>query len=284
MSVERSTLCNIIVRLRAVEDPRQVARTLKSVDHALAVMEFLAGVTDPQTLTAVSQRFDMPKASMHRLLATLRFHGYVAKDPITARYSFGMTTMRLAQRADAAASRAQDRRRAIWWRWQRTDKTVLLVRDGGAVATTENLDSCRPLLATYSPGRPAPLYDVSLGMALLASSPDAEIRDVIISTHAAVYTQQSNPMVDAVGHDVRSTCTNGEAINYEYYRDGVCGVAASVNGLDPRGAVVAIAACVPGIRFESQLDSLRELIVVAAGTASSALTTDTVTTSNIVAD
>jgi DNA-binding IclR family transcriptional regulator len=85
---------------------------LKSVDHALAVMEFLAGVTNPQTLTALSQRFDMPKASMHRLLATLRSHGYVAKDPITAGYSFGATAKRLAQRADAAENRAKDCRPA----------------------------------------------------------------------------------------------------------------------------------------------------------------------------
>lgn len=116
-SMGRSTLCNIIVGLRPVEDPRQVARTLKSVDHALAVMEFLA-VTGPQTLTALSQRFDMPKGTMHRSLATLRFHGYVAEDPITARYSFGVTATRLAQRADAAESRAKDSKPTIRWRWQ----------------------------------------------------------------------------------------------------------------------------------------------------------------------
>jgi DNA-binding IclR family transcriptional regulator len=57
--------------------------TMKSVDHALVVLEFLAGVTAAQTtLAALSQCFNVPKSSMHRLLAPLRARGYVVKDPI----------------------------------------------------------------------------------------------------------------------------------------------------------------------------------------------------------
>ena len=71
--------------------------TLKSVDQALAVMEFLASADEPQALTSLSQRFGVSKATMHRTLSTLRARGYVIRDPITARYAFGLTATRLAQ-------------------------------------------------------------------------------------------------------------------------------------------------------------------------------------------
>jgi DNA-binding IclR family transcriptional regulator len=259
--------------------------TLKSVDHALAVMEYLAGAPDPQTLTALSRRFGISKASMHRLLATLRARGYVVKDPITARYGFGLTATRLAQQAGAAESLTEACWPAMRWLWKRTEETVMLaVRDGDTAVVVEKLDSCRPVLATYSLGRLMPLHAVSSGMALLASFPDAEIREILASADLTEYTPKSVTTADAVWHDIRSTRLKGYAVNREHFRDGVCGVAAPVHGLDPRRAVAAIAACVPAIRFEPQLDSLCELVVAAAVRASEALATETKMTSDIAPD
>jgi len=62
-----------------------VARTLKSVEPALGVREHLASAMEPFTLTTPSKHFRLSKATMHRVLLTLRDRGYVVRDPITAR-------------------------------------------------------------------------------------------------------------------------------------------------------------------------------------------------------
>jgi DNA-binding IclR family transcriptional regulator len=247
--------------------------TLKSVDHALSVMEYLAGASDPQTLTALSHEFGLSKASMHRLLATLRSHGYVVKDPVTARYGFGLTASRLAQQAGAGDGLTEACWPAMRWLWKRTEETVLLaVRDGDTAVIVEKIDSNRPVLATYSLGRLMPLHAVSAGLALLSGSPDAEVRELLSEADLAAFTAHSPRTMDAVWYDIRTARLKGYAINRERFRDGVCGVSAPIFGLDRRRPAAAIALCVPAIRFEAQLDSMCEFVVAAARRASDGLT------------
>ena len=143
-------------------------------------MEHLASATEPLTLTALSQHFNLSKATMHRILVTLRERGYVVRDPITARYGFGLTATRLVQQAGVAESLTEACWPAMRWLWNRTEETVLLaVRDGDQSVIVEKLDSNRPVLATYSLGRLMPLHAVSTGLALLAHHPDSEIREIL---------------------------------------------------------------------------------------------------------
>lgn len=246
--------------------------TMKSVDHALAVMEFLAGVTDPQTLTALSQRFNMPKSSMHRLLATLRARGYVVKDPITARYGFGLTATRLAQQAGAAESLTEACGPAMRWLWKRTDAAVqLAVRDGGTAVIVEKFGNRTGGPATRSSGRVMPLHAESTGLALLAHLPDVEINQILASANLFRFTSNSPRTIGAVWRDLRSTRLKGYAINREYFHDGVCSVAAPIYGFDPYRPVAAMALSVPATRFEMHLDAMCELVVMAARRASEAL-------------
>lgn len=81
-----------------------MARTLKSVEPALGVREHLASAMEPFTLTTPSKHFRLSKATMHRVLLTLRDRGYVVRDPITARDGFKLTATRLLNRTWASES------------------------------------------------------------------------------------------------------------------------------------------------------------------------------------
>ncbi len=249
-----------------------MAGTLKSVDQALSVLEYLAGTSESQTVTQLSHEFGLSKATMHRLLSTLRAHGFVVRDPLTARYGFGLTASRLAQQAGSGQCLTE----ACWppmrWLWRKTDETVLLtVRDADKAVVVEKLDSPRPILATSSLGRVMPLHAVSSGMVLLAHLPDSEI-DEFVASRPQRYTPHTPTSPEEVWEAVRSVRRKGYAINRERLREGVSGVAAPVHGSDPRRPVVAaLAVCVPSSRFEPQVDALCEAVVDAAARASEAV-------------
>lgn len=248
---------------------------LKSVNQALAVLEHLAGASEPQAVTTLSRRFGTSKATMHRLLTTLRARGYVVRDPITARYGFGLTAGRLAQQAGVAECLTEACAPVMRWLWRTTQETVLLaVRDGDQAVIVEKLDSPRPVLATYSLGRLMPLHAVSTGMVLLAHLPDSEVEE-ILAGGLAEYTERTPSTAEDVWDEIRSVRRKGYAINRERFRDGVSGVAAPVRGRDPRRAAAALAVCVPSSRFDPEVDSLREAVAAAAGRASEGLTTAT---------
>lgn len=259
----------------AVPRPAPMAGTLKSVDQALAVMEYLASASEPQTITAMSRRFGVSKATMHRLLTTLRARGYAVRDPLTARYGFGLTATRLAQQAGAAESLTEACWPAMRWLWRKTDETVLLaIRDGDQAVIVEKLDSPLPVLATYSLGRVMPLHAVSTGMVLLAHMSDPEIAEILRSD-LPQYTAHTPIEADEVRAEIRSTRRKGYAINRERFRDGVSGVAAPVRPEGQRRAVAAIAVCVPSTRFDPQIDALCEAVKAAAARASEAFGSST---------
>jgi len=52
----------------------------RALDHGLQILEFLADQTEPQTLSDICRRLELPKSSTHRLLATLEKRGYVNRD------------------------------------------------------------------------------------------------------------------------------------------------------------------------------------------------------------
>jgi IclR family KDG regulon transcriptional repressor len=246
-----------------------VARRLKSVDQALALMECLATAADPQTVTGLSQEFGLSKSTVHRMLATLRARGYVVQDPVTARYSFGLTPARLVNEAGAVETLTSACWPAMRWLWRKTGETVLLtVREGDKAVVVEKLDSTRPVLSTYPVGRLMPLHAVSSGMALLAHLPDEEVREILAESCLVRYTQHSLLTSQAVWRQIRSVRIKGYAINREGFRDGVSGVAAPVREAHRGRAVAAIAVCVPSSRFEPQVDDLCLSVVEAAVRAS----------------
>jgi DNA-binding IclR family transcriptional regulator len=251
---------------------KSMAGTLKSVDQALSVLEYLASTSEPQTVTDLSRQFGLSKATMHRLLSTLRAHGFVFRDPVTSRYGFGLTASRLAQEAGAGQSLTEACWPAMRWLWRKTEETVLLtVRDCDKAVVVEKLESPRPVLATCSLGRLMPMHAVSSGMVLLAHCPDAEIAE-LIAAGLQRYTPHTLTKPDAIWEAIRSVRRKGYAINRERLREGVCGVAAPIRRSDPRRPVVAaLAVCVPSSRFEPQVDALCGAVVAAAARASEAV-------------
>jgi IclR family KDG regulon transcriptional repressor len=69
--------------------------TASQLDRALDILELLAGSPGPQGLTDIAEQVHGPKATVHRLLATLQARGYATQDPRTGRYAAGIRCFEL---------------------------------------------------------------------------------------------------------------------------------------------------------------------------------------------
>ncbi len=74
--------------------PSQTA-SLKTVDKALRVLDFLAVFGGQVGVRELDKFLDVNKSSTHRLLTTLESHGYVAKEPHTGKYQMGLRVFEL---------------------------------------------------------------------------------------------------------------------------------------------------------------------------------------------
>jgi IclR family KDG regulon transcriptional repressor len=245
--------------------------TLRTADAALAVLEHLAGSQRPQGLAEISRSLGISKPKALRILRTLRARGYATQEETTARYRFGLACARLVAQARAEVSVALLCAPALRWLWETTQETTYLAAlEAGRGVVIEKLDSPRPVIATSSLGRTLPLHAVSAGKALLAGLSDREVTQ-LFSAGLTAYTDATPGGLDALLEEVRQIRRQGYAVNREGYRDGVSGVAAPIRWAPDGPTALAIAVCVPALRFGRAAGFLRSSVVEAAARASRAL-------------
>jgi DNA-binding IclR family transcriptional regulator len=235
-----------------------------SVHRALDILELLADAPAAVGLTEIARRAGGPKATVHRLLATLQTRGYVVQDSRSGAYSAGVRCFELGsswvQNLDlrtAAAPVLADLN-------SRTQETVhLAIYDEGEVVYVDKLESPHPVVARSYVGRRCPAFCVATGRTLLAFQPHREIAQVL-GRPLPVFTPRTITDLAELRALLDEVRERGYAVNHESYREGVGGVAAPIR--DHTGAVVAaVGCCVPEHRFgPDRFGLLREQTVLAA--------------------
>jgi DNA-binding IclR family transcriptional regulator len=250
------------LRSKTVEGSAQLER-------ALDILEFLVAQPSPRGLTELADRVGGPKATMHRLLATLQERGYVTQDQPTGRYAAGLRCFELGSQWAANLDLRKIAAPHLAELNETTLETVhLAVYDEGEVVYVEKLESRHPVVAVSRLGRRCPATCVATGRALLAFQDQAEI-DQVISGPLPAYTELS--VTDPA--DLRALLArvrqDGYAVNHGSYRPGVGGVAAPVR--DYRGQVIAsVGLCLPESRFGPDRSPELGAATVAASVAISA--------------
>jgi DNA-binding IclR family transcriptional regulator len=236
----------------------------RSVHLAIDILELLVAAPAPVGLTDIANRAGGPKATVHRLLATLQTRGYVAQEARSGAYAAGVRCFELgsswAQNLDLRAVAAPVLRELN----EQTSETVhLAVYDNGETVYVDKLDSPLPVVAKSYVGRRCPAFCVATGRALLAFQPHQEITEVQ-HRPLPVYTEHTITDSGALAALLADVRRDGYAVNHGSYRDGVGGVAAPIR--DHTGAVVAsVGCCVPEHRFgPADFESLRDQAVLAA--------------------
>src|SRR5690348_3060464 len=79
----------------AVRKPAGRNHLIASAASTLEVLEIIGSRGAPMPLAAIAEAMGRPKASVHRMVATLVNTGYLAQDPGTSQYSLTMKLWRL---------------------------------------------------------------------------------------------------------------------------------------------------------------------------------------------
>jgi DNA-binding IclR family transcriptional regulator len=68
---------------------------LKALDKSLAILEILSQENSPLSIAELSERLGIYPSTIHRILDTLRYWGYVEQDLDTQRYQLGLKVLEL---------------------------------------------------------------------------------------------------------------------------------------------------------------------------------------------
>lgn len=146
-----------------------------SVAKALDILLTFSPSEPRLTLTAISQRLNMPKSTVHHLISTLVHYGFIEKLDDDS-YGVGKSVIGLTQ---SAVVNVELRDRAAPLMRELADvcdeTTYLTVLDGKQVLYIYAIESPQRLQARTAVGDYAPLYCTAVGKAILAFLPPDDV-------------------------------------------------------------------------------------------------------------
>jgi IclR family KDG regulon transcriptional repressor len=140
-----------------------------SVLNALAILESFDAEHASQSLSELSRRLDIAKATALRNLAALEHYGYVRKDPETGLYSLGVQVLALARRFSEQNHLLSVGAQHIGELARATSETAhLSVLSGRDIVYTDVSEGSQHVRAVVSRGDRLPAHCVASGKAILA--------------------------------------------------------------------------------------------------------------------
>jgi DNA-binding IclR family transcriptional regulator len=221
---------------------------VKSADRTVELLELLARIREPLTLSEIHRELFYPKSSLFVLLRTLVARGWVETDRRGTGYSIGVRALLVGTSyldrdpVIRAATRVLEELRA------EVNETVHLARlDGADVVYLASRESAHHLRLTSRVGRRLSAHATSLGKALLAELPDAEV-DELLPAVLAPLTPDTLTERAKLFADLEATRDRGYAIERGENTQGLGCFAVALSYRHP--AVDAISCSVPFTRLD----------------------------------
>lgn len=231
-------------------------KAVQSIERAIRILEELATEKEGLGVTELSQRVQLHKSTVHRILNTLLLYGYVERNPHTERYRLGMKLLYLGgailDRMDIR-SEARDILDALA---KEVNETVhLVVPEGDKAIYVDKIDSRRTIRMYSQIGRRAPYHASAVGKAILAFLPKEEA-ETIISKGLERYTKNTITDPEKLRNHLEMIRRKGYAIDEEENEVGIRCIGAPV--FDHTGRVVA-AVSISGSILTVTRDKIPEL-------------------------
>jgi DNA-binding IclR family transcriptional regulator len=230
-------------RPRKTQEGENERHTVQSVERTFDIMESLAELRRPATLSELSSKVNLNISTVHRLLGTLIERGYARQDVTTGRYSVGSRLLALANGIDGGGDLQAAARPALQQLAEKVGETAnLSVRSGDSLVYIDQVQAERLMRMFTRVGSSVPLYCTGSGKLFLAFSGDdanfeKELGRYLQNNRLEPRTRGTLTDQDALCRELIAIRERGYSFDNEEMEEGVVCVAAPILNLS--GQIVA---------------------------------------------
>lgn len=223
--------------------------SLQSVGKALAVVRLLADGGE-MSLQEISAELQMPRTSVHRVLAKLREHAYVAQNGNMARYHLGPALWEIGMQVPQTFHLYEVAMPFLQQLAEQLGRmTVLALYDRGDVLAVGRVVRSGTTYVAQPAATRSPSYCSAIGKIVLAYQPASEIERVL-DGELATFTSFTIADPDQLRGELEQTRARGYAVNRGEHSEEICGVSAPIVNYAGRMVAAAGVSC-PGSDFSS---------------------------------
>jgi DNA-binding IclR family transcriptional regulator len=239
---------------------------MESADRVLRVLEVFGPAERELTLSEIADRMQLPKSSVHRLLATLAARQYVERDSQTHRYSLGIRLFEIGSNVIHGRGLHAAAHPVLEKLTMATGETChLAVQHGTEAVYVYKLDGLSSIPMPSRVGGRAPGHATSIGKVLLAWA-DPEVRRQAVGGKLKRYARNTITDPKQLEGELDLVREQGYAVDLEEFEDGLCCVAAPVRDMSAR-VVAAVGVAAPSIRLTADVLPSAVEAVIEAGDA-----------------
>lgn len=155
---------------------------VQSVDRALSILELISNYNEGLGITDISESLGLHKSTVHRLLGTLIYKGYVVQDQVSLKYKLTTKLFELGNKIIEGKDILEASKAHTEALMRRLNEVVhLVIRDGTDIVYIDKVeasDSFSMMRMASNIGRRSPLYSTSVGKAMLAFMDEEEVAEI----------------------------------------------------------------------------------------------------------
>lgn len=232
---------------------------VQSIDRAVAILDCFSEEKKELRLSEISERLGLNKSTVHGIISTLKYHGFISQDEETQKYKLGI---RFVQFGDLVINSMNIRNAAvpvIDAVCERIEETVhIAMLDGLDVVWIEKRECTKSIKTSTKIGARLPAYTTADGKIIICYQNKDKIKNYL-PKRIPQYTKNTITNKGEFIKKLEEMKKNGYAIDNEEYVEGLKCVAAPI--FDHNGKV-RFSLSTTGPAFRMDEERIKELIVI----------------------
>jgi DNA-binding IclR family transcriptional regulator len=211
---------------------------IKVLNKAILVLETILKNNAPMSMTEISERLDYYPSTVHRILDTLKYGGYVEQDPLTQKYQLGMKLLELGMAKLNQIDLVKEARPYLKELAKKCNETVhLAILEDTNVLYLAKEESSQTIRMISYIGKRAPLHCTALGKILLAFLPLDKKDQILDKIELSKLTENTITDKNELIEELKKIEQEGFALDREENEKDVRCIAAPIRNY--QGKVVA---------------------------------------------
>ena len=214
------------------------AYPIKVLDKSLFILETLLQHSSSISIMEISKKLKIYPSTIHRVLNTLKYRGYVEQNPADQKYRLGLKLVELGMARYHQIDLVKEAHPFLKELVDQCNETVHLgTLDQEGVLYIAKEDCTRTIRMVSQVGRRAPQHSTALGKILLAHLPEKEREEIIAHKNLSRFTEHTITEKKELEKELEQVKKQGFALDREENEKEICCIAAPIR--DYCGKVIA---------------------------------------------
>jgi len=236
---------------------------IKILDKSLDVLENFHKKDSALTITKLSKILKTYPSTIHRILETLKYRGYVEQDPVSKKYFLGLKLVELGRhkmnKLELVKVAYPFLRKLVD---QFNENVYLGVYSDEKILYLEKVESTHLVTMSTHIGKTAPLHCTALGKILLTSLSKEEINKILSKSKLKYFTEKTIINKKLLKAEINKVKKQGFALDLGEYEKDICCVATGILNCQ-RKIIGAISVSLPYYRLDpkTKLNNIKEAVI-----------------------